>query len=104
MKLLDSHNRNGINREFFVDGDNLIVKTSQHVQPLLTACEKYRLNEDKSLRRKSEFWHVAEIPPIAIYEANKKYGCDVMARENRALLKRLLNTDWSGFKTKELNI
>lgn len=103
-KLIDKTVRDGIDRTFYVDDGALVVKTSQDVTPLLSACEKMRNAEDKSERRKSEFWHAAEIPPIAIYDANKKYGCDVMAKENRKLLKRLLNTEWSGFKTKELYV
>ena len=104
MKLIDAHIRDGIERAVYAHNGNVVVRTSQDVQPLLDACEKMRNAPEAVSRRKSDFWHVAEIPPIAIYEANKKYGCDVMAKDNRKLLRKLINSEWKNFKTKEVTL
>ena len=104
MKLIDSRLRDGIELAIYADNGNVVVRTSQDVQPLLDACQKIRNAGEPVSRSKSDFWHVAEIPPIAIYEANKKYGCDVMHKDNRVLLRRLINSDWKNFKTKEVHL
>jgi hypothetical protein len=71
------------------DGTITINKTAD-IEPILEHNKRYQNSHD-GYTPSRDMRHVAEIPWIVIEQWNKTYGVNVMARENEALFRRILN-------------
>lgn len=69
-------------------GDRLIVQSSQDVEPILN--RNKMMQNDKSLTRGKDIWHIASIPNIVI-EQWMKEGINVFKKEDWAKVKERLN-------------
>lgn len=90
----------GIREEFEATDDGFHIHYSQDVESIIEA-NKRRQNEE--LNRKSEFWHVADIPITIQMEWMTKHGVDIYNPNHTPGIKRLLNDpDYRWLKCSEV--
>lgn len=95
--LLDEHS--GLT-EFLhqdpADPDKFAIQSIADVEPLIER-NKALLNDGDGYSPSREWRRVASIPVAVINIWNKQYGCDVLAKQNADLFKRLLNDPENAF-------
>lgn len=89
MKHFTERNMNGL--EFLhQSGDDFAIETVADVEANIKR-NKILQNDTDGYTASRDFRHVASIPLVVVEQWNNQYGVDVMAKDNRKLLKRLLN-------------
>lgn len=85
------------------DGANFTLHRVADVEPVLEANKRMQRDNPTGMGASREWQHIAEIPVIVYEKWCQDHGCDVLALENKDLLKRLLNDpDWRWLRTSEV--
>jgi hypothetical protein len=81
------------------DGKTTITHT-QDVQPVLDLAHGLAMDENRTSKGiKGDMWHYAKVPATVIMEMKDKHGVDFFDRNDWPRVFRLLNTEYSRFKT-----
>lgn len=89
-----------IKREFNINSDRqIVVKEQQDVSSIIKFCEYKRDEQDKYLRRKEEFRHVAEIPLIFVEQWMRENNLTTLGKEIVEIIFKKINTEFQAFKT-----
>lgn len=104
MKKIDDYNHTGIRREFFADGDRLVVKSTQDVEGILKDNKRKRLDNPSGYTPSGEFMEVAHIPNIVI-EQWLKEGINVYDKNDMPkILEKLQDPDWQKLRTNQARL
>lgn len=83
------------------DGDDLILRSSQDVEPILNHInEKRKRNDDKGIKR--GFWHYCTIPTHVELELRQK-GINIYNKHQTKELLKEINTNYPHLKVTRLN-
>lgn len=66
-------------------------KIEQDIEPILERNKALANHDDRGWTKTREWRRVAEIPNVVLEMWRTQHGCDVLAKGNEKLLKRLLN-------------
>lgn len=91
----------------YFDYDNLsgqsILSYEQDVKPALDRAAELRARPDRAKKGiKNDWLHYAIVPVVIQYEMLHKHGVDYGNPEHGAAVLKLLNTEYSRFKTTEI--
>lgn len=95
--------RGGVSTWFHAQSDgSFVIETKQDVEPILEFNKVSAIEVGKKTRGKY-MAHAAFVPDVVQYEWIKRYGFNPVYDEDKALLKRLLNSnEWRYLRTSEL--
>ena len=103
MKLLLDHNPITGEKVFFGTDpatDKIVITHEQDVSEHLKRAHAQYVDDDFTKKgMKSDFWKYASIPNIIIMEMKQKHGVDINKKEHWPRVFKLLNTEYSRFKT-----
>lgn len=89
MKQITEVNFNGV-EILHQDGDDFAIETRADVEANLKRNHMLREYTD-GYNQSRDMRHIASVPVVVVEEWNRIHGVDVLAKDNRKLLKRLLN-------------
>lgn len=101
-RLLDYNPLTGEKTWFQFDHvhDRMTITEEQDVQPYLDWAAELRSRPDYSRKGiKKDMWHYAKVPNVIIMEMKTKHGVDFFKEEDWPKVSRLLETEYSRFKT-----
>jgi hypothetical protein len=72
----------------------------QDVQHVLDAAHDMQMDEERTKNGiAQDMWHYAKVPSVVIMEMKEKHGVDFFDKNDWPRVFRLLNTEYSRFKT-----
>lgn len=73
---------------------------TENVQPALDLAHELAMDTNRTNKQiKGDMWHYAKVPATVILEMKQKHGVDFFDKNDWPRVFRLLNTEYSRFKT-----
>lgn len=80
------------------------ITHTENVQPALDLAHGLAMDENRTKKGiKGDMWHYAKVPATVILEMKQKHGVDFFDKNDWPRVFRLLNTEYSRFKTTQKN-
>lgn len=83
------------------DGDDVIVRTEQDVEPVMERAKKLANDGRGDRGIKEGWWHIADVPPTIWLEIKQKYNCDMFTADDNEWKRflQILKRDYGHFLT-----